>query len=188
MNHVPYERVTAMCIHTTATGMSHVYRWVIFRMRESCLIWMSHVSWVISHIRRTYLIDMDESCLIWMSHVLREGVMSQRPSERQNRACIAVCCAVLHCVALSCSVLQCVAVCCSVLQCVCTVLQCVCNKSYCVAASMHDYTLFPSAVCCNVLKCVAVRCSMLQQLCMTALSFLQQLGEPRRGLQGGEDL
>jgi len=41
--------------------MSHI--------NESCLIWMSHVSfeWVMSH--------MNESCLIWMSHVSYECVM-----------------------------------------------------------------------------------------------------------------
>ena len=46
-------------------------------MNESCLIWMSHVSyeWVMSH--------MNESCLLWMSHVSYEWVMSS-----MNESCL----------------------------------------------------------------------------------------------------
>ena len=49
--------------------MSHVsYEWVMSHMNESCLLWISHVSheWVMSHI--------NESCLMWMSHVTYEWV------------------------------------------------------------------------------------------------------------------
>jgi len=44
-------------------GRCHIHEWVMSHMNESCLIWMSHVSyeWVMSH--------MNESCLIWMSRV-----------------------------------------------------------------------------------------------------------------------
>jgi len=52
--------------------ISHVsYEWVMSHMNESCLIWMSHVSyeWVMSH--------MNESCLICMSHVSYEWVISR---------------------------------------------------------------------------------------------------------------
>jgi len=42
---------------------------VMWRVNESCHIWMSHVAyeWVMSH--------MNESCCIWMSHVTYEWVM-----------------------------------------------------------------------------------------------------------------
>ena len=45
------------------TFMYDLRRWVMSHMNESCLIWMSHVSyeWVMSH--------MNESCLIWINHV-----------------------------------------------------------------------------------------------------------------------
>jgi len=58
--------------------MSHVsYEWVMSYINESCLIWMSHVSyeWVMAH--------MNESCLVWMGHVSYEWVMSH-----MNESCL----------------------------------------------------------------------------------------------------
>ena len=48
-------------------------------MNESCLTWMSHVSyeWVMSH--------MNEPCLIWMSHVAHERVTHMNESWKRYR-------------------------------------------------------------------------------------------------------
>jgi len=76
----------------------HAYEWVMSHMNESCLIWMSHVTyeWIcvtwlihkwhviymtnescITHrIWMSHVTHMNESCLIWMSHVSYEWVMS----------------------------------------------------------------------------------------------------------------
>jgi len=68
--------VTHECVMSDANEscliwLSHVsYDWVMSHMTESCLIWLSHVSydWVMSH--------MTESCLTWQSHVSHDRVMN----------------------------------------------------------------------------------------------------------------
>jgi len=80
MSHVSYEWVVSQMMGEDRL-IAHVQDvtckccdtiWVMSRMNESCLTWMSHVSheWVMSH--------MNESSLTWMSHVSHEWVMSHR--------------------------------------------------------------------------------------------------------------